>query len=223
LSPASVATPPDGSGVRPTPGARRPLPRVVAVLLTVAAVILTGGLAIVVVIPIWLQVYFRRHPETALRARLLRRIGFGLMACMTAFLGLFIVGETLTDEGWTGLGLVAAGGVPLALVLAVTWWRPERAVPILAVLIAGVIVLSVWAAISEAWRAFEDRNGPLRTVLVWAVGAARRLARPEADGSRRLDAPRTRCGTDGPRQWIPPGHRAAGYRHIRAGAHRPST
>jgi hypothetical protein len=113
LSPASVPPPPDGSGVRPTPGARRPLPRLVAVLLTVAAVILTGGLAI-----------------------------------------------------------VAAGGAPLALVLAVTWWRPERAVPILAVLIAGVIVLSVWAAISsEAWRAFEDRNGPLRTVLVWAVGA----------------------------------------------------
>lgn len=116
----------------------------------------------------------RRQPDPAKRAVLLLRAGFGLMALSTFFFGAFVIGETFTDPGgWKAAGLVAAWAVPLAGLAALSWMRPDWAVYVLAVLSAAVIGASVWFALSpEAWRSFEDRHGPVRAVLTFALVAA---------------------------------------------------
>ena len=121
--------------------------------------------------------YFRKQRGRFERAQFLKWSGFALMALSAAFFGLFLVGETLMDPGgWKALGLVSAWGVPLATLAAIAWFRPKWAIRVLAVLIAAVIGLSIWFATDrEWWRAFEDRNGPIRDVLVFVVAAAAAL------------------------------------------------
>ncbi len=131
------------------------------------------GFPFVVVIAVLAVVFFVRHREGMKRARFLKRAGFSLMALFTLFFGAFVVGETFTDPGgWQALGLVAAWAVPLAALAAITWYRAELATRLFAVLIAAVIGMSIWFAVNpEGWRSFEDRNGPIRTIIVFALSA----------------------------------------------------
>lgn len=132
------------------------------------------GFPFVVAIAIVGVIFFLRHREKAMRALFLKRAGFALMALFTLFFGLFIVGETFTDPGgWEALGLVALWAVPLVALGAMTWYRPEWAIRLFAVLIAAVIGMSIWFAVDPvAWNSFEDRNGPIRTIIVFALSAA---------------------------------------------------
>lgn len=130
-------------------------------------------LSVVAVILILAVVLVVRQRGPVQRARILKRVGFGVMAVVTAFFGLFVVGETFTDPGgWKALGLVAAWALPLMLLAAVAWYRPDRAVRLFAVLIAAVIGVSVWFAMDpEGWRAFEDRHGPIRAIISFVLAA----------------------------------------------------
>ena len=129
---------------------------------------------LVVMIALILAVPFVRHRDRASRARYLRRAGFILMALIAFFFGALIVGETFTDPGgWEAAGLVALWAVPLIAGILVAWYRPDRAVRIFSVLIAAVIGASVWFAVDpQGWRSFEDQNGPIRAVVVFALSVA---------------------------------------------------
>jgi hypothetical protein len=131
------------------------------------------GFGFIVVIALVGLMFFARHREPAKRARFLRRAGFSLMAIFVVFFGLFIVGETFTDPGgWKALGLVSLWALPLAAGAALAWYRPDFAIRLFAVLIAAVIGVSIWFALDpEGWRAFEDRNGPIRGIVVFALSA----------------------------------------------------
>jgi hypothetical protein len=135
---------------------------------------MTVGFPVVVVIVILAVVLLVRQPDPLKRARVLKRAGFGVTAFFTAFFGLFVVGETFTDPGgWRALGLVAAWAAPLAVLVALALYRPDWATRLLAVLTAAVVGVSIWFAVSpEAWRAFEDRNGPIRAIISFVLAAA---------------------------------------------------
>jgi hypothetical protein len=119
-------------------------------------------------------VFFIRHGERAQRARFLRRAGFGLMACISFIIAAFVIGETFTDPGgWEALGLVCLWFVPLLGLGALAWFRPAWATWVFSGLIAVAIGASVWFAVDpEGWRRFEDRNGPIRSIGVFALSAA---------------------------------------------------
>jgi hypothetical protein len=135
---------------------------------------MTVGFPIIVIIVILAVVFLARQSDPQKRARILKRAGFGVMAFITAFFGLFAVGETFTDPGgWVALGLVVAWAVPLAALAGVAWYRPDGATRLFAVLIAAVIGASVWFAVDpQGWRAFEDRHGPIRAILTFVLAAA---------------------------------------------------
>jgi hypothetical protein len=134
---------------------------------------MTVGFPIIVVIVILAVMLLVRRRDPMQRARILKRAGFGVMAFITAFFGLFVAGETFTDPGgWKGLGLVAAWVVPLAALAAVAWYWPDWAVGLFAVLVAAVIAVGVWFAVNpEGWRAFEDRHGPIRAIISFVLAA----------------------------------------------------
>jgi hypothetical protein len=133
----------------------------------------TLGFPVVVVIVILAAALLVRQRDPVTRARILRRAGFGVMAVVTAFFGLFVAAETFADPGgWKALGLVAAWAAPLAALAALAWYRPDWATRLFAVLIAAVIAVSVWFAVNpEGWRAFEDRHGPIRAVISFVLAA----------------------------------------------------
>jgi hypothetical protein len=90
---------------------------------------------------------------------------FGLFALM------FAVGETFTDPGgWQALGLVALWLVPLGVLLALAWLRPAEAQIVLELLTAVWVGVVLWSALlPEAWRSFEDSNGPIRGLVCLAL------------------------------------------------------
>lgn len=136
---------------------------------------MTGaGFLVLSVVTALVAVGFKRHPEPAERARFLRRLGFDVMAVCSTFAGLFIVGETLSDPGgWEGVGLLALWVVPLVAVAAVGWFLPAVAAKLFPALVAVVVGLSVWFAIDpDAWRSFEDGNGPVRAIATFALASA---------------------------------------------------
>jgi hypothetical protein len=135
---------------------------------------MTVGFPIIVVIVTLTAMFLARQPDPQKRARIVKRTGFGVMAFITAFFGLFIVGETFTDPGgWKALGLVAAWAIPLAALAAVAWYRPGWAIRLFTVLIGVVIGVSVWCALNpEGWQGFEDRHGPIRTIISFVLAAA---------------------------------------------------
>lgn len=132
------------------------------------------GFPVAVLILVLVFVLLMRQPDAVKRARILKRAGFGLMAFVTAFFGLFVIGETFADPGgWKALGWVAAWALPLAALAAVAWYRPDWATLLFAVLIAAVIAVSIWFAVNpEGWRAFEDRHGPIRAIISFVLAAA---------------------------------------------------
>lgn len=147
-------------------------------MLVVLVVALAAGFVIVAVV---------RRPDPLRRAVLLTRTGLGLMALSTFVFGAFVIGETFTDPGgWMAAGLVAAWAVPLAGLAALSWLRPDWAIYAFTALAAAVIAVSIWFALNpQAWRSFEDRNGPIRAVITFVLAASIAvlgLKRPAAAG-----------------------------------------
>ncbi len=100
-------------------------------------------------------------------SRFLRWAGFTVMALSTLIAAIFIVGDTFTAPGgWKAAGLVAAWAVPLAVLVALAWYRPGWAVPVFAVLTAAVIGMSIWFAVSPRGK------GPTEAILTFALAAA---------------------------------------------------
>ena len=95
------------------------------------------------------------------------------MGLFAAFIGMFIVGDTFTDPGgWEAAGYVATWLVPLALLCALAWFRPQWATVLFAVLVGGYFLVSLWAMIDpDGWRSFEDSVGPVRTIVAFAISA----------------------------------------------------
>ena len=126
--------------------------------------------SLLVVLPI---AAFAHHREPSRRARFPRRVGFWFTTVCIVLFGLFLTGETLSDPGgWKGIGLVAMWLVPLAALCVATWLNPNRASWFLDPLVVAVVGLSVWfAADPQAWRAFENQNGPVRVVVILVLCA----------------------------------------------------
>jgi MFS family permease len=103
--------------------------------------------------------------------KILQIVALSLMGAIGLFMGMFIIGETLTDPGgWRGIGLVALWLVPLVVVAAFAWLRPRWAQWLLGTLTAVVVGLLVWSAVApQTWRDFENNNGPILAIAVFAL------------------------------------------------------
>jgi hypothetical protein len=56
--------------------------------------------------------------------------------------------------------------------LVISWYRVAWATVLLSVLTAGLVDVSIWfAADREAWRAFENNNGPVRAIAAFVLAA----------------------------------------------------
>ena len=101
----------------------------------------------------------------------LQIVALSLMGAIGLFMGMFIIGETLTDPGgWRGIGLVSLWLVPLVVVAAFAWLRPQWAQWLLGILTAVVVGLLVWSAVApQTWRDFENNNGPILAIAVFAL------------------------------------------------------
>ncbi|MDA8295366.1 MAG: hypothetical protein M0004_02050 [Actinomycetota bacterium] len=132
------------------------------------------GVGLVIVVAVLVVLTLVRHHEYAQRARLFRRIGFALTAVVAGLFGSFLVGETLSDPGgWKAIGLLALWGVPLGVLCLLVWFRPAVAPWALVPLVVAMTSLSIWFAVDPgAWRAFENRNGPVRAVGLFALALA---------------------------------------------------
>lgn len=118
-------------------------------------------------------VYVIRTRDPAKRGRSLRKAALILMGAFSAFLALFIAGDTFTDPGgWAAVGYVATWAVPIAVLAALAWFRPSFAARVFAALMIGVFALFTWSALaSEAWKSFEDSTGPVRAIVAFAIAA----------------------------------------------------
>ena len=94
-----------------------------------------------------------------------------LMGLFALVAGMFVIGETFTDPGgWAAVGLVSLWLVPLAALSLFAWWRPEAATWVLGGLALVSLGLVVWSALDPAaWRSFEDANGPVLAIGLFAV------------------------------------------------------
>jgi hypothetical protein len=97
------------------------------------------GFPIIVVVLILVAALAARQPDRAARARILRRAGFGVVAFVTAFFGLFVAGEAFTDPGRLG---GAGVGRRLAAAVALLGLRRTVAAGVL-LLILGVVPVVV--------------------------------------------------------------------------------
>jgi hypothetical protein len=114
-----------------------------------------------VLVGVWIG-YLVRQPDPGRRARFLRLTGFWLVAGITGFFGLFVVGEMASDPGgWTAVWLIAACVFPLAACCLVAWRQPEAGTWLLAVLTAALLAVDVWVAISRG-RCATSRTAPGR-------------------------------------------------------------
>lgn len=131
-------------------------------------------LYLVILIALLAAIFAVGTRDPAARSDLLKHIGFVLMGVEVMFGTIFIAGYALADPGgWKGAALVSLWLVPLAVLCALAWRRPDVAAPLLAGLTALVVALSVWFAFGDAaWRSFEDRNGPVRALAVFVVAGA---------------------------------------------------
>lgn len=128
-------------------------------------------LAAVIVIAVVFLAIRDRDVET--RASILKGTGFGLMALSTLLFGGFVVADAVHDPGgWEAVGMIAAWAVPMAVLAALSWIWPDRAVWVMGALVVAMIGLAIWFAVDvDGWAAFEDRNGPVRDIALFVVAA----------------------------------------------------
>lgn len=124
-----------------------------------------------VLFAIWCAVYFSRHPEPDRRAHFVRTFAFVLMMITGGFFALFVAAETMDHPGgWAGLGLVAVWAAPLAALAVLGWRWPERAEPVFEGLTAAAMLMMLWFVLDrDRWVSFEDSNGPVRTIALFAT------------------------------------------------------
>jgi hypothetical protein len=114
-------------------------------------------------------------------------VGFGVTVAFLGLAGLMVAGYTLTDPGgWTGLGLTALWVLPLLGLAALSFYRPDAAVPVLAVASLVPIGFGVWTLVDYAGvRGWEDQHGPVALVFLLVLGlplAVEGLSRPTPAG-----------------------------------------
>lgn len=126
--------------------------------------------AVVVVVIVFFTI---RDRDAEIRATILKGTGFALLALSTLFFVMLRVADTLHEhDGWAVVGAIAAWAVPMAILAAIAWLWPDVAIRVIAVLIAATIGLSIWFALDvDGWTAFEDRNGPIRDIVMFVLAA----------------------------------------------------
>ena len=121
-------------------------------------------------------------------ARLLYRLGLGLLLGFSGLAILFAAGETMGDPGgWKGMMLVGVWVVPMLGLALLAWQRPDRVERLLVILVAGAIAVDVWAAFApHGWRSLEGGLGPVRAIVALALVGALTVFVPQ----RRVEAAR---------------------------------
>lgn len=82
---------------------------------------------------------------------------------------LFIAGEAFADPGgWQAVGMVLAWLVPLLVLLWLVWRRPRAVGPVLTVVTAVAVIISLWTTMGpDRW--WPDGLGPVDAVLVFVA------------------------------------------------------
>ncbi|HEX5951507.1 MAG TPA: hypothetical protein VFZ96_10945, partial [Actinomycetota bacterium] len=126
--------------------------------------------AVVVVVIVFFTI---RDRDAETRASILEGTAFALLALSTLFFVMFRVADTLHDhDGWAVVRTIAAWAVPMAVLVVVAWLWPDLAIWVIGVLIATTIGLAIWFAVDvDGWTAFEDRNGPVRDIVMFVLAA----------------------------------------------------
>jgi hypothetical protein len=114
-----------------------------------------------------------RDRDAETRASILKGTAFALLMLSTLFFVMFRTADARHQhDGWAVVGAIAAWAVPLATLVAVAWLWPDLAVWVIAILIAATIGLAIWFAVDvDGWTAFEDRNGPVRDIVMFVLAA----------------------------------------------------
>lgn len=134
-----------------------------------------------------MSTFRQRLSDLATTTSVLAWVGFSVTVAFLGLAGLMVAGYTLTDPGgWTGLGLTALWVVPSLGLAALSFYRPDTAMPVLAVASLLPIGFGVWTLVDyDGARGWEDQHGPVSLVLVLAVGlplAVEGLSRPTPAG-----------------------------------------
>lgn len=134
-------------------------------MFTVTIILAAAALTVAAIV---MGIVTLRRPDRVVRARALTWTAASIMAAFTVLAGLFISGYALADPGGSaGFGLIASWAIPMAALAVLAWLRPAWAEPALIALTATLVAVSVWFAFdSQAWREFENENGPFRAVAV---------------------------------------------------------
>ena len=138
-----------------------------------------------------MSTFRQRLSDLARTTPVLAWIGFSVSLGFLGLAGVMVAGYTLTDPGgWTGPGLTALWVIPSLGLAAVSFYRPDTAVPALAVASLAPLGFGVWTLVDyEGARGWEDQHGPVSLVFVLAVGlplAVEGLARPMPAGVMML-------------------------------------
>ena len=118
-------------------------------------------------------VHVIRTKDPVKRGRFLKKAALILMGTFSAFIALFIAGDTFSDPGgWAAVGYVALWALPIVALGALAWLRPSFAIGVFAALIIAMFGVYVWSAIaSDAWSTYEDSIGPVRTIAAFVIAA----------------------------------------------------
>ena len=134
-----------------------------------------------------MSTFRQRLSDLARTTSVLAWVGFSVTVAFLGLAGLMVAGYTLTDPGgWTGLGLTALWAIPALGLAVLAFYRPDTALPVLAVASLLPIGFGVWTLVDyDGARGWEDQHGPVSLVLILAVGlplAVEGLSRPTDAG-----------------------------------------
>jgi hypothetical protein len=138
-----------------------------------------------------MSTFRQRLSDLARTTPVLVWVGFSVTLAFLGLAGVMVAGYTLTDPGgWTGLGLTALWVLPTLGLVALSFYRPDLAVPVLGVASLAPLAFGVWTLVDyDGARGWEDQHGPVSLVLVLVVGlalAVEGLTRPMSAGLMML-------------------------------------